>query len=277
MATAKIPGTTNVTIAGLFKDDGKAEKAIEELKAAGFSESEIGIATPHAEDKVGSFWDRVSSRFGKEEHTEQAEDLEDSLRDSGIPDQQARYFNSELSSGGALITVYADPGRTTQALAILQRNGADVGSASAQWKGKGNSQSVEGTQRMQLVGEILRVHKERVSRGEVRLRKEVVTENQNIEVPTTREELVVERVPGGGREATGAQVGSGEEEIRIPLSEERVSVEKKPVVNEEVRVGKRQVQDTKRVSETVRHEELRTEGDVDENVERGKQKTRRSA
>ena len=55
------------------------------------------------------------------------------------------------------------------------------------------------------IGEILRVHKERISRGEVRLRKEVVTEHQNIEVPRTREELVVERIPGSGREATGAK------------------------------------------------------------------------
>ena len=114
----------------------------------------------------------------------------------------------------------------------------------------------------------------------MRLRKEVVTEQQNIEVPTTREELVVERIPGSGREATGAQVGSGEKEIRVPLTEERVRLEKKPVVNEEVQVGKRQVQDTKRVSDQVRHEELRseTEGDVDkEAVERTKQKTRRTA
>jgi uncharacterized protein (TIGR02271 family) len=275
MATAKIPGTTNATIAGLFRDEGQAEKAIEELRAAGFSEREIGIATPNAEGKVGSFWDKVSSRFGKEEHTEHASDLEGSLRDSGIPDQQARYFNAELDRGGALITVHADSGRTTKALSILQRNGADVGSASTEWKG--NKQTTAGGQRIQLVGEILRVHKERVSRGEVRLRKEVVSEKQNIEVPTSREELIVERVPGSGREAPGAQVGSGDKEIRIPLTEERVSVEKKPVVNEEVRVGKRTVQDTKRVADTVRHEELRTEGDVDEHAERGKEKTRRSA
>lgn len=97
----------------------------------------------------------------------------------------------------------------------------------------------------------------------MRLRKEVVTEQQNIEVPTTREELVVERVAGEGREATGAEVGSGEKEIRVPLSEERVHVEKKPVVNEEVHVGKRQVQDTKRVSDQVRQEELRTETEAD--------------
>ena len=92
----------------------------------------------------------------------------------------------------------------------------------------------------------------------------MVTENQNVEVPVSREELVVERIPGQQREATGAEIGSGEKEIRVPLSEERVHVEKKPVVNEEIRVGKRQVQSTERVSDQVRHEELRSEGDVEE-------------
>ena len=42
-------------------------------------------------------------------------------------------------------------------------------------------------------------------------------------------------------------------------------MEKKPVVNEEVRVGTREVQDTKRVNDKVRHEELRVdeEGDIE--------------
>jgi uncharacterized protein (TIGR02271 family) len=53
----------------------------------------------------------------------------------------------------------------------------------------------------------------------------------------------------------------------VPLSEERVSVEKTPVVNEEVRVGKRQVQDTKRVTDTVRGEELRGEHEGDRSDE----------
>src|SRR5438874_3131648 len=256
--TTKIPGTTNATIAGFFKNESKAESAIEELRGAGFSDREIGVATPHREARVGNFWDKLTDRFGKHEHTEQANELEESLRDAGIPEQQASYFNSELGRGGVLITVHAGPERVTKALSILQQNGADVGSAAAEWHRTGSgTQGVTG-QRIQLLGEILRVHKERVSRGEVRLRKEVVTEKQNIEVPTMREELVVERIPGSGREATGVQVGSGEKEIRVPLSEERARVEKKPVVNEEVQVGKRQVQDTKRVSDQVRHEELRS-------------------
>jgi uncharacterized protein (TIGR02271 family) len=92
----------------------------------------------------------------------------------------------------------------------------------------------------------------------------------------TREELVIERVPTQGRETAG-EVGMGEKEIRVPLSEERVRVEKKPIVNEEIRVGKRQVQGTERVSDTVRREELRTEteGNVkDEEVSRIKDKKR---
>lgn len=94
---------------------------------------------------------------------------------------------------------------------------------------------------------------------------------------------MIERTSGTSQDAAGAQIGSGEKEIRIPLSEERVQVEKKPAVNEEIRVGKREVQDTKRVSDEVRHEELRTEseGDVNdvdkEQIKRANQQTRKSA
>jgi len=49
------------------------------------------------------------------------------------------------------------------------------------------------------------------------------------------------------------------------VREEEISVEKKPVVKEEVTVGKRVVQDTARVAGDVRKEEVRVEreGDVD--------------
>ena len=114
-------------------------------------------------------------------------------------------------------------------------------------------------ERVQLFGEVLRVHKERINRGEVRLRKDVVTENQTIEVPVTREELVLERVPvSGDTPAPSANIGSGQE-IRVPLSEDKVRLEKQPVLREEVSVGKREVQDVARVSGDVRREELRVD------------------
>ena len=105
----------------------------------------------------------------------------------------------------------------------------------------------------------------------MRLRKEVVTEKQNIEVPLTREELVIERVPASGEARTG-EIGS-DEEIRIPLSEERVRAEKQPVVTEEVRVGKRAVQNTEQVSDNLRHEELRVDKSGDVNVDSDALKT----
>ena len=114
-------------------------------------------------------------------------------------------------------------------------------------------------ERVQLFGEVLRVHKERISRGEVRVRKDVVTENQTIEVPVTREELVVERVAvSGDTPAPSANIGSGQE-IRIPLSEDKVRLEKEPVLREEVSIGRREVQDVARVSGDVRREELRVD------------------
>ncbi|HZU44685.1 MAG TPA: YsnF/AvaK domain-containing protein, partial [Terriglobales bacterium] len=135
-------------------------------------------------------------------------------------------------------------------------------------------------QRILLHGEILSIQKDRVQRGEVRLRKEVVTENQNVEVPVTREELVIERNPVEGREAEAGSFESGDKEIRVPLTEEKVRVEKKPVVTEEVKVGKRQVRDNRNVSDSVRHEEVRVEkeGDVaDEEVGDIDKKKRRIA
>ena len=99
----------------------------------------------------------------------------------------------------------------------------------------------------------------RISRGEVRVRKDVVTENQTIEVPVTREELVLERVDvPADTPASSANIGRAQE-VRVPLTEETVRLEKQPVVREEVIVGKREVPDVARVSDEVRHEELRVD------------------
>ena len=73
-----------------------------------------------------------------------------------------------------------------------------------------------------------------------------MTENRTSEVPVTREEVVVERVPVEGREA--GQFESGQKEIRVPVSEEQARIENQPVVTEEVKVSKRPVEETKKIS-----------------------------
>ena len=54
------------------------------------------------------------------------------------------------------------------------------------------------------------------------------------------------------------------ETIRIPIREEQVVIEKRPIVTEELIVGKHTVQETRHLSETVRREvpHLEREGDV---------------
>ena len=115
----------------------------------------------------------------------------------------------------------------------------------------------ESGERVQLREEELRARKETAQTGEVGIRKEVVAEQRTMEVPVTREEVIIERHPVEPRPA-GSDIREGEE-IRVPLREEQVRVEKQPVVTEEVSVGKRPVQETERVEGTVRREEARVE------------------
>ena len=123
--------------------------------------------------------------------------------------------------------------------------------------------SYTGGQTMKLHEEQLHARKEQVETGEVRVRKEVTTEHKTLDVPVQREEVVIERRPASGQ-ATSGDIRPGEE-VRIPVREEQVRVEKTPVVKEEVTVGKRKVQDTEHVGGTVRKEEVKVEqkGDVD--------------
>jgi len=110
---------------------------------------------------------------------------------------------------------------------------------------------------VQLREEQLRVTKTPVDTGDVKVRKEVHTDRKTVTVPVEREEVVIERRPARGH-ATGDIKA---EEIRIPTREEKVHVTKETVVKEEVRVGKRKVQDTERVSDDVRREELVVESE----------------
>ena len=113
-------------------------------------------------------------------------------------------------------------------------------------------------QTMDLKAEKLVAEKDVVESGNVRLKKDVVTERQSMDVPVSHEEPVLERHPVEAREAEG-QMGEGE--INVPLREERVYADKQPYVKEEVSIGKRQVEETQRVSGDVSHEEPRLASD----------------
>ena len=191
----------------------------------------------------------------------ESSDVHSSLNGLDVPEDRSRYFGHRFGSNqnGAVVTVNAGD-RATEAESILTRFGADLGQNAGEYDYAQNDDTrnteTEGAQNnIQLLGEVLRVHKDRISRGEVRIHKEVITENQTVQVPVTREELVIERRAVNENTPASGNIGESQD-IRIPLSEERASIDKSTYVREEVAVGKRPVEEVRNLEGDVRHEEL---------------------
>ncbi len=116
--------------------------------------------------------------------------------------------------------------------------------------------------RVQRTEEELRAGTRERAAGSVNIRKWVRTDRERVRVPKRCEEVHVERVPVEGREASEVEIG--DEEVFVPVTEEEVVVEKRPVVKEEIRVRKEVAEDEEVVEEDVRKEEI----DIDDETRR---------
>jgi uncharacterized protein (TIGR02271 family) len=264
MNTHTTSNRSNYVVA-LFRERNSAQVAIRELEDAGFRAHEIGYALGESstagtdrEARDQSFWQKIESFFtGKEEYEDRGTGsmaegrAENTLT---VPDS----YREHLRSGSTLVAVLAG-GRRGAATNIFTRNGGEIRTDFDQTAGRAaTGTDLNRGDRIQLLSERIRINKQRVATGEARIRKDVITENQTVQVPVQREELVVERMPASGDVPARGAVGTSSE-VRVPLSEERVTVDKQPVVREEVRVGKKSVQEVRNVSDSVRHEELKVE------------------
>ena len=119
----------------------------------------------------------------------------------------------------------------------------------------GAGAAAAGTRRITLAEEQLAVGTQQVSGGAVELRKTVETQHVTEQVATTRDEVTVERRPV----TAGAPLDTtplGEGELRIPVMEERLVVEKRLVPVEQIIVRKRAVTEQQTVEGDVRRERL---------------------
>jgi uncharacterized protein (TIGR02271 family) len=181
------------------------------------------------------------------------------LVELGEPQEDAEYYQHEAEAGRSVVAVHSY-GHRQEASDILYRAGAYTAQTSLN----------HDPHTVPLREEVLTAQKQPVEIGEVFIRKEVVTEERTITVAVQREEIFIERralsahdTPPG--EPIGALVELAEgETIRIPIREEQVIIEKRPIVTEELIVGKRKVQETRHFSDTVRREvpHLERKGDV---------------
>jgi uncharacterized membrane protein len=240
------PGTHDRTVVGIFADRADAEDAIRELKDAGFTDSQVGVALRDKDEQrqlientgstaaegaatgaisgglVGGLIGLLGSLLipgvgpivaGGVLATTLAGagigaatgGIIGALIGLGVPEEDAQHFNRGLESGSVLVTVNAGD-RLPAALEILERHNLDLGpsrgerfrspdtatTAGASSGSADRAADLDEQRRIQLREEQLVMDKERVEAGEVRIRKEVVTEQQNIEVPVTREEARIE-------------------------------------------------------------------------------------
>jgi len=110
--------------------------------------------------------------------------------------------------------------------------------------------------------EELRVGTTQREAGRARLRKYVVEDEVTQSVPVRREEVRVEREPITDANRDAAMDGGDitEEDHEVVLREEEVVVDKQAVPKERVRMDTDVVTDEQQVSETVRKEQIETEG-----------------
>jgi uncharacterized protein (TIGR02271 family) len=110
--------------------------------------------------------------------------------------------------------------------------------------------------------EELDVTKRSVQAGEVRIHKDIVEEEQVVEVPIRKERVRVER---RNVDRPAMQASFHEETLVVPVRTEEVETYKRAVVEEEVVIRKDEVEEVRHIGETLRHEEvdIRTEGNTE--------------
>lgn len=92
-------------IVAVFEHPAQARRAFQELNDAGFGKDYLGIADPDA------------SRSGIQDH----------LKNTGVPETDARFYQQEYETGHALVTVRVgglQPASIQKAADILRFNGA---------------------------------------------------------------------------------------------------------------------------------------------------------
>lgn len=111
--------------------------------------------------------------------------------------------------------------------------------------------------------EELAVGKTQREAGRARLRKYVVTEQQQATVPVEREQARVVREPVTDANAGDAMDGPAisEDEHEVVLREEEAVGSKKAVPKERVRLDKETVVENQTVTDEVRKEQIEVEGD----------------
>ncbi|HEY9576183.1 MAG TPA: YsnF/AvaK domain-containing protein [Pseudobacillus sp.] len=284
---------------GVFDNQAEVISKIEQLKLEGYAETDIYAVAKNADHismvrgrtgvevesaETGASWmDKFMAFLSGED------EVRGGLRNMGLDNMEVDRYYNDIDNGKILLYVDRDYDQLYQDRTLTNDADPNLGANTFGMNRDTADGYVEGVradrlsnldtndlnvnadltdeQRLRLREERLEVDKERVQKGEVYVEKDVVEEPRTVNVNVERDEVYVERRPVD--EVASAQDASpivgDDDTIRIPITEERVEVTKRPVVSEELIIGKRKVQDTETVSETVKREEahIAKEGDIE--------------
>jgi uncharacterized protein (TIGR02271 family) len=173
------------------------------------------------------------------------------------PDRSA--YENAIKQGNCLLRVDLEEDEIPTAEAILNRHSpVDVHAGTAA-RAAASGTEAGGTKAIPVVKEEVRIGKRQVLRGGVRVYSRVVEEPVEESVPLREERVRVERRPVD-RSATEADLSGGREQvIEVQEFAEEPVVAKQARVVEEVQVGKDVSERTETVRDTVRHTEVNVE------------------
>ncbi|WP_250006169.1 DUF2382 domain-containing protein [Actinoplanes sp. M2I2] len=183
---------------------------------------------------------------------------EDSYRayQAGAATAGANYSGSDTTYAGS-DTTYAGSD-TTYAQGRSGGTYAEGRTTSGAGDYAGERRGATGDDAMTRSEERLNVNTQVEQTGRARLRKYVVTEQQQVSVPVSREEVRLEREPitDANRDAALGGPAITESEHEVTLHAERPTVDKETVPVERVRLDKETVRDEETVSGEVRKEQI---------------------
>ncbi|MED4226619.1 YsnF/AvaK domain-containing protein [Neobacillus cucumis] len=270
-------------VLGVYNSNDEVVRAIEEFQKEGYSVNDLSIiantaVVPSSIEKETGVASHEISTSNNNYQTEEHQGLLASLffpfaNSMTQNDERTSYYDHLIAEGISEVDALKYEEDINDGKVLLLTN-KGLGNASASGGVSTETMDREQTsledldsdkqRTLKLREEQLDVNKHRVQTGAVEVKKDVVEEQETVNIPVKREEVYVERRAVDKTDADTTKPIGDDETIRVPIVEERIEVNKKPVVTEELVINKKQVTENQKVTENVKREEakVKKEGDA---------------
>ncbi|GHH99692.1 YsnF/AvaK domain-containing protein [Neobacillus kokaensis] len=270
------------TVLGVYNSSEEVIRAIEEFRNEGYSVNDLSIIanTTDVPSSIEEETGVTSQEINTSNHTQTVEDqgflaslfspFEDNMNQQngrntyhdhliaqGISEADALKYEEDINSG--MVLLLAEKGQENFSAAEFS-----TGTIDREHTNLEDTLDTDNQRSLKLREEQLDVNKNRIQTGAVEVKKDVIEEQETVNVPVKHEEVYVERRAVDSTDADTTTPIGDDETIRVPIIEERIEVTKKPVVTEELVIDKKQVTETQQVTENVKREEakVKKEGDA---------------